>query len=114
MKNRSTSAGSSAGISAWSIQLVPAPRTLRGHASGFSDPVSVPVNSISVYSSITCSDGSSIRTPSPTVRFSPLLTRLVVAPNRWLRCSNLSRSAAVWHLYPSLTRPTPPSSSTSE
>ena len=95
MKNRSTSAGSSAGISAWSIQLAPAPRTVRGHASGFSDPVSVPLNSISVYSSITCSDGSSIRTPSPTVRFSPLLTRPVVAPNRGPRCSNFSRPRAL-------------------
>ena len=55
--NLSTSPGSSAGISAWSIQCVPTPRTFRGHASGLIDPVSVPLNSISVYSSRVCSEG---------------------------------------------------------
>jgi hypothetical protein len=58
MKNRSTSAGSSAGITAWSIQLLPAARVFRGHASGFSDPVSVLENPISLCGSITRSDGS--------------------------------------------------------
>ena len=46
--NRSISPGSSAGIRAWSIQCVPTPRTFRGQASGLIDPVSVPVNSMSV------------------------------------------------------------------
>ena len=48
MKNRSTRPGSSAAIRAWSIQCVPTPRMFRGQASGLIDPVSVPVNSMSV------------------------------------------------------------------
>ena len=53
-------------------------------------------------------------TPSPTVRFSPLLNRPVDAPNCALRFSYFSRSSSEEHLKPTLTRPTPPSSSTSE
>jgi hypothetical protein len=47
LMNRSISGGSSTEISAWSIQCVPTPRTLRGQASGLIAPVSVPTNSMS-------------------------------------------------------------------
>ena len=94
-KNRSFSPGSSHGISAWSIQCVPTPRMLRGHASGLIAPVSVPAYSISVYSSMLCSEGSVIRTPSPTVRFSPAENRPVVTPNCWARDSNSAMASGL-------------------
>ena len=98
LMNRSTSSGSSTAISAWSIQCVPTPRTCRGHASGLIAPVSVPANSMSVYSSRVCSEGRVIRTPSPTLRFSPALNRPRVAPNCWARRSksaSASRSSTL-------------------
>ena len=46
-----------------------------------------------------------MRTPSPTVRFSPALNRPVVAPNCWARCLEVGEVVVVIDLVAELDQP---------